>query len=119
MRNHAFEAELARWHANGQFHFDTDEAEAVVTDITWSEDATVVDSPVSGSVWQTQVKEGDQVQAGQLLVILESMKMEIPIYAPAAGVVSDLLLKDGSRVNAGQAIVVLEALLKECVEEKV
>ena len=108
VRNHAFEAELARWHANGQFHFDTDEAEAVVTDITWSEDATVVDSPVSGSVWQTQVKEGDQVQAGQLLLILESMKMEIPIYAPAAGVVSDLLLKDGSRVNAGQAIVVLE-----------
>ncbi|WP_111639466.1 urea carboxylase [Marinomonas shanghaiensis] len=118
VRNHAFEAELARWHANGQFHFDTNEAETVVTDITWSEDATVVDSPVSGSVWQTQVKEGDQVQAGQLLVILESMKMEIPIYAPAAGVVSDLLLKDGSRVNAGQAIVVLEALLKECVEEK-
>ncbi|SBS35001.1 Acetyl-/propionyl-coenzyme A carboxylase alpha chain [Marinomonas spartinae] len=107
-RNKAFEDELARWHANGQFHFDTDEAEAVSTDITWSEDATVVDSPVSGSVWQTQVAEGDQVQAGQLLVILESMKMEIPIYAPSAGAVANLLLKDGSRVNAGQAIVVLE-----------
>lgn len=117
-RNKAFEEELARWHANGQFHFDTDESEAVATDITWSEGATVVDSPVSGSVWQTQVKEGDQVQAGQLLVILESMKMEIPIYAPAAGVVSDLLLKDGSRVNAGQAIVVLEESVKEFVEEK-
>jgi len=107
-RNNAFEDELARWHANGQFHFDTDEAEAVSTDITWSEDATVVDSPVSGSVWQTQVAEGEQVQAGQLLVILESMKMEIPIYAPSAGAVANLLLKDGSRVNAGQAIVVLE-----------
>ncbi|QUX91564.1 urea carboxylase [Marinomonas sp. A3A] len=113
VRNQAFEAELARWHANGQFHFDTDETEAVASDITWNEDATVVDSPVSGSVWQTQVKEGDQVQAGQLLVILESMKMEIPIYAPAAGVVSDLLLKDGSRVNAGQAIVVLEELVEK------
>ena len=118
-RNKAFEEELARWHAKGQFHFDTDETEAVATDITWSEDATVVDSPVSGSVWQTQVKEGDQVQVGQLLVILESMKMEIPLYAPAAGVVSDLLLKDGSRVKAGQAIVVLEESVKELVEEKV
>jgi len=54
------------------------------------------------------VAEGEQVQAGQLLVILESMKMEIPIYAPSAGAVANLLLKDGSRVNAGQAIVVLE-----------
>ncbi|WP_428240785.1 urea carboxylase [Gynuella sp.] len=107
-RNKAFEAELARWHANGQFHFDMDDTEAVTTDITWSEDATVVDSPISGSVWQSQVKQGDAVEAGQLLVILESMKMEIPIYAPAAGKVSDVLIKDGSRVNAGQAIVVLE-----------
>ncbi|MBJ7537633.1 urea carboxylase [Marinomonas transparens] len=107
-RNQAFEAELARWHANGQFHFDMDEAQSVTSEITWSEDAVVVDSPVSGSVWQTQVTEGEQVQAGQLLVILESMKMEIPIYAPSEGVVSDVLLKDGSRVNAGQAIVVLE-----------
>jgi urea carboxylase len=118
IRNQAFEEELASWHANGQFHFDTDEGEAVATDITWSEDSTVVDSPVSGSVWQAQVKAGDQVQAGQLLVILESMKMEIPIYAPSAGVVSDLLLKDGSRVNAGQAIVVLEELVTELVEGK-
>lgn len=107
-RNKAFESELASWHANGQFHFDMDESESVTSEVTWSDDATVVDSPVSGSVWQTQVNQGEQVQAGQLLVILESMKMEIPIYAPSAGVVSDLLLKDGSRVNAGQAIVVLE-----------
>ncbi|AJQ95728.1 urea carboxylase [Gynuella sunshinyii] len=107
-RNQAFEAELARWHANGQFHFDLDDAEAVTTDITWSEDATVVDSPVSGSVWQRQVQEGDAVETGQLLVILESMKMEIPIYAPAAGRVFEVLIKDGSRVNAGQAIIVLE-----------
>ena len=118
IRNQAFEEELASWHANGQFHFDTDEGEAVATDITWSEDAIVVDSPVSGSVWQTQVKVGDQVKAGQLLVVLESMKMEIPIYATSSGVVSDLLLKDGSRVNAGQAIVVLEELVTELVEGK-
>jgi len=107
-RNQAFEEELANWHANGQFHYDTDEAQAIETEVTWSEDAIVIDSPVSGSVWQTQVEVGQKVEAGHLLVILESMKMEIPIYASSAGVVSDLLLTDGSRVNAGQAIVVLE-----------
>ncbi|MDB4838110.1 acetyl-CoA carboxylase biotin carboxyl carrier protein subunit, partial [Marinomonas sp.] len=70
----------------------------------------VIDSPVSGSLWQTEVKVGQIVQAGELLVVLESMKMEIPLYATAAGIVTDLLLADGSRVSAGQAIVVLEAL---------
>lgn len=104
----AFERELERWHANGQFHFDQEEAETVDSDITWSEDAIVVDSPVSGSVWQTQVKAGDEVKAGQLLVILESMKMEIPLHAPSDGVVTEVLLKNSSRVNAGQAVVVLE-----------
>ena len=107
-RNKAFEDELANWHANGQFHFDMEEAQVASTEVTWSEDAVVIDSPVSGSVWQTQVTEGEHVEAGQLLVILESMKMEIPLYATSAGVVSKLLLVDGSRVNAGQAVVVLE-----------
>ncbi|MBM6549801.1 urea carboxylase [Marinomonas ostreistagni] len=107
-RNKAFAQELERWHANGQFHFDQEEAENVEINVTWSEDAIVVDSPVSGSVWQTQVSAGEHVKAGQLLVILESMKMEIPLHAPQDGVVSDLLLENGSRVNAGQAVVVME-----------
>lgn len=111
-RNQAFDAELERWHANGQFHFDQEEAESTATEATWSEDAVVVDSPVSGSVWQTQVEAGDQVKAGQLLVILESMKMEIPLHAPSDGVVSDVLLKNGSRVNAGQAVIVIEDQVK-------
>lgn len=110
LRNQAFEEELERWHTNGQFHFDMDEGETVATDVTWDENAIVIDSPVSGSVWKTQVELGSTVEAGQLLVILESMKMEIPIYASAAGVVTDILLTDGSRVNAGQALVVLEEL---------
>ncbi|WP_394183867.1 urea carboxylase [Marinomonas posidonica] len=107
-RNQAFEAELARWHANGQFHFDQEEATSTTSEITWGEDAIVVDSPVSGSVWQTQVEKGQAVKAGQLLVILESMKMEIPLHASHDGVVSEVLLNNGSRVNAGQAVVVLE-----------
>ncbi|MCV2403420.1 urea carboxylase [Marinomonas sp. C2222] len=112
-RNGAFEAELANWHANGQFHFDSEEAEAVDTEVTWSEEAVVVDSPVSGSLWQTEVAVGQQVKAGELLVILESMKMEIPLQATEDGIVTDILVSDGGRVSAGQAIVVLEALEQE------
>lgn len=111
-RNEAFETELANWHANGQFHFDSEEADVVASEVTWNEDAIVIDSPVSGSLWQTEVTVGQEVQAGELLVILESMKMEIPLYATEAGVVTDFLLTDGSRVSAGQAIVVLEAANK-------
>lgn len=107
-RNRAFEQELERWHADGQFNFDSEEVAADVTEHDWPEDATVVDSPVSGSVWQTEVQPGDTVKAGQVLMILESMKMEIPIHAPIDGVVSQLLLAAGGRVGAGQALVVLE-----------
>ncbi|MET3999729.1 urea carboxylase [Marinobacterium sp. MBR-109] len=107
-RNRAFEQELERWHADGQFNFDSEEVAADVAEHDWPEDATVVDSPVSGSVWQTEVQPGDTVKAGQVLMILESMKMEIPIHAPADGVVSQLLLAAGGRVGAGQALVVLE-----------
>lgn len=107
-RNQAFNEELAHWHANGQFHFDQDEAHSDEQEVTWADDAIVVDSPVSGSVWQTQVKIGESVKAGQLLVVLESMKMEIPLHATCDGVVSQVLLNNGSRVNAGQAVVVME-----------
>ncbi|MBR9885423.1 MAG: urea carboxylase [Oceanospirillales bacterium] len=107
-RNAAFEEELARWHANGQFNFETEELETSDQEESWPEESLVVDSPVSGSVWQTEVKVGDTVDAGQTLMILESMKMEVPIHAPSAGVVSHMLLNAGNRVNAGQALVVIE-----------
>ncbi|MBS99401.1 MAG: urea carboxylase [Oceanospirillaceae bacterium] len=112
-RNQAFEEELARWHANGQFNFESEEPETADEGVDWPEDARVVDSPVSGSVWQTEVNPGDTVEAGQVLMILESMKMEIPIHAPCAGVVSRLLLSAGNRVNAGQALIIIEESVLE------
>jgi urea carboxylase len=68
----------------------------------------VVDSPVSGSVWQTRVEEGQEVKSGEVLMVLESMKMEIPLQASCDGRVLQLRLEEGARVNAGQALVVLE-----------
>ncbi|MEZ5529630.1 MAG: urea carboxylase [Porticoccaceae bacterium] len=110
-RHAAFLEELARWHATGQFNFEAEEQQQQEDEVSWPDDSIVVDSPVSGSVWQTEVAVGDHVRAGQALVILESMKMEIPIQAPRDGVVSHLLLSAGQRVRPGQALVVLEEMV--------
>ncbi|WP_039914820.1 urea carboxylase [Cellvibrio mixtus] len=107
-REKAFEEELARWHANGQFNYEQEEIIESETETQFPDSAICVDSSVSGSVWQTQVKIGQEVSAGDILLILESMKMEININAPCAGKVTHLLKNDGARVQAGQTLVVLE-----------
>jgi urea carboxylase len=107
-REAAFAAELAHWHATGQFDYEMPEAPVESATVSWPEGSVVVDSPVSGSVWQTSVLAGQQVRAGATLMILESMKMEIPLQAPCDGRVSHLLLAAGARVSAGQALVVME-----------
>lgn len=67
-----------------------------------------VDSHIAGNLWQVQVEVGSRVAAGDTLVILESMKMEIPLLAPMAGVVRQILVQPGSAVRAGQRVVVLD-----------
>ena len=57
---------------------------------------------------QVQVDVGARVAAGDVLVILESMKMEIPLLAPSAGVVREVRVQPGSAVRAGQRVVVLD-----------
>jgi len=67
-----------------------------------------VDSHIAGNLWQVQVEVGQRVEPGDTLVILESMKMEIPLLAPVAGVVQEVRVQPGSAVRAGQRVVVLE-----------
>ena len=63
---------------------------------------------MTGSVFQVLVSAGDQVEAGQTVIVLESMKMEIPIVAEAGGVVKELKVNSGDFVNEGDVLVVLE-----------
>ncbi|MET0010703.1 MAG: carboxyltransferase domain-containing protein, partial [Candidatus Thiodiazotropha sp. 6PLUC4] len=107
-REQAFNNELKNWHANGQFNYETIEDDEQLTERDWPEESLVIDSPITGSVWQTEVEVGQQVKAGECLMILESMKMEIPVYALVESRVTHLLLENGQRVGAGQALVVLE-----------
>jgi urea carboxylase len=105
----AFNAERERWIASGQAHFDSEEAVVESSeDALLAEGEHSVDSHIAGNLWQVQVEAGSRVAAGDVLVILESMKMEIPLLAPMAGVVREIRVQPGSAVRAGQRVVVLE-----------
>jgi len=62
---------------------------------------------ITGTVWKIQVAIGDQVEAEQSLVILESMKMEMPVEAPEAGQVSRIAVSEGQAVEEGDVLVEL------------
>jgi biotin carboxyl carrier protein len=65
-------------------------------------------SEVSGSVWKVEVVAGQTVAAGDVLMIVESMKMEIPVESPSAGTVRDLLVAEGEAVQDGQWLLSLD-----------
>jgi biotin carboxyl carrier protein len=67
-----------------------------------------VESEVQGSVWKVEVAEGDKVKAGDVLIILESMKMEIPVEAPADGTVAELSVAPEDPVSEDQVLAVIE-----------
>ena len=106
-RNQAFDAELQRWVESGQINFQSEQdldADNGAEDV----EGTPVESPVAGSIWKLKVQEGDNVSQGDVVAILESMKMEIEITAPTTGKVIALARQEGQQINAGQAIMVLD-----------
>jgi acetyl-CoA carboxylase biotin carboxyl carrier protein len=67
-----------------------------------------VEAHITGTVWKIGVKVGDSVDEGDTVVILESMKMEMPVEAEDAGKVSEILCEEGQAVNEGDPLLVLE-----------
>lgn len=67
-----------------------------------------VQASMAGSVWKVLVSVGDQVQEGQDVVILESMKMEIPIAAAVTGTVKAVYINEGDFVNEDDVLVEIE-----------
>ncbi len=105
----AFDAERQRWIDSGQAHFEVEEAAPEQgDDAPLASGQHGIESHIAGNLWQVQVEAGTKVQAGDVLVILESMKMEIPLTAPMAGTVREVRVQPGSPVRAGQRVVVLE-----------
>jgi len=67
-----------------------------------------VTANMAGTVWKVVVNVGDQVEEGQELVILESMKMEIPFEAETNGKIVEVKVKEGDFVNEGDVLVTIE-----------
>jgi len=68
---------------------------------------TRVRSEIAGSVWKIEVAVGDAVAEDDPLIILESMKMEIPLLAPRSGVVREILVAEGEPIAEGDIAIIL------------
>ena len=67
-----------------------------------------VEAHITGVVWKIEVEVGDTVEEGDTVVILESMKMEMPVEAEDEGTVKQILVEEGQAVSEGDTLVVLE-----------
>lgn len=67
-----------------------------------------VRSEITGSIWKVEVSENDQVKEGDELVILESMKMEIPILAPVDGFITAIKVNTGDTVQEDDVVIIME-----------
>ena len=109
-RDAAFAEELQRWRDSGQFTFDS-----ASIDIDSSGDTehlppggVAVESQVAGSIWKILVKAGEKIKSGQIIAVLESMKMEIDVHASVDGVVHSIARAEGSQIGAGQTLMVIQ-----------
>ena len=69
---------------------------------------TRIEAHITGTVWKIEVAVGDTVAEGDSVVILESMKMEMPVEAEDDGTVAQILVEEGQAVQEGDPLVVLE-----------
>lgn len=67
-----------------------------------------IKSPMTGNIWKIKVKPGDEVDFGDEIIIIESMKMEIPLESDAAGIVSEVLVAEGDAVAEGDVVITLK-----------
>lgn len=67
-----------------------------------------VTAEVTGNVWKIEAAVGDTVAADDVIMILESMKMEIPVEAPAAGTLAEILVKEEDPVDEDQVVAIIE-----------
>jgi urea carboxylase len=105
----AFDEERRRWEASGQIGYAADLPAPLAEDDSEAlQPAHVaVASPVSGSVWKIAAILGQTVKAGDTLVTVESMKMELPVTAPMDGVIAQVRCVEGRAVAVAQTLVIL------------
>ena len=116
-RQAAFDAERGEWERNGEFDRLSELADdiggaaldAPVVDVP--EGAEVVESPFGGYIWKLLVAEGDEVEKGDTVAVIEAMKMECPLESPAAGTISSLYIEERQPIEPGAPLM---ALTRRC-----
>ncbi len=68
----------------------------------------IIKTEIQAVIWKISVEIGQKVDIDDVVVILESMKMEIPIESKYSGIVKQILVKEGDNINEGQEIIILE-----------
>jgi urea carboxylase len=107
----AFAEERHRWAERGEFSaaMEEDAAAPVTTEQPVPPGCSLLRSPTTASVWRLQTETGNTVEAGQRVLILEAMKMEIAVHAPQAGEIVEILCQAGSLVTTGQPLLIYRA----------
>jgi urea carboxylase len=104
----AFDAERERWReADLDREIEAADDRPAAAELPVPAGCRAMKSPAHASVWHIAVRAGDRVEAGQRLVVVESMKMEIAVSAPWAGTVEEMLCVQGVQVTAGQSLLFL------------
>jgi urea carboxylase len=104
----AFDAERERWRAQGADQPIDDGADIGRADErALPEGCFAISSPVTGSVWQLNTAVGERASAGDALLLIEAMKMEIAVQTDQAGTIVELRCRRGQAVAAGEALIVL------------
>ncbi len=106
----SFEVERERWRSSGQADYASDltVAEAAPdSELDLPENGRAIASHVAGNVWKVEVQDGAEVQQGEPLVIVESMKMEFAVLAPCDGRIHKIFCREGGQVSAGQDLLVI------------
>ena len=106
----AFEAERMRWEQAGLSMDAPAEAMVEVDEIVVPDGCFTMDSPVTGNVWKIEVTAGIRITSGATALILEAMKMEIPLEADDEVEIVEVLVTEGASVRAGQPLVVVKAV---------
>ncbi|OIR12355.1 acetyl-/propionyl-coenzyme A carboxylase alpha chain [mine drainage metagenome] len=104
----AFNAEREHWIATGQANYSNEiESAGAEEALDVPVGSRAVASHVAGNLWQVKLKVGDLVSEGDVVVVVESMKMEISVIATCAGTVTQILCSEGMTVTAGQNLIVI------------
>jgi urea carboxylase len=107
-QRHAFDAERQRWRDAGLSEAPAVEPQAVAAVAIVPAGSHAVHAPVAGNVWQLRTSPGQQVAAGDELLVLEAMKMEISVRAEEAGTVTTVACAQGKPVNSGDVLLTIQ-----------